>query len=289
MMKSDDRMNPALLEELDGLRSELWEPSRTIEKREWLYRYCCLVTGIDVPNPYFEPSTNTELLEAINLLKLVRENCFTDEEATDFMMERLKRKYGHSWEATVTLGTDSSLVEGHHNVWDAGTDSLLPRKIGRSILVDRFDHSAETNSRNMSYSYRNPEGHEILDLYLYAAKVPHLQNGLSEDLARQADTTLRATLDIAASRGDEILEVGEWNTVEFTSPDEDSWPVATVAWFARLAGENDVLSVLTMTGFGGGIAKVRWTFPASDAQVEDWPRRQALVEAELANYFYTFR
>lgn len=46
---SNDLVNPALLEEAERLRSGLWESYRTIERREWLYRYCCLVTGIEVP------------------------------------------------------------------------------------------------------------------------------------------------------------------------------------------------------------------------------------------------
>lgn len=288
-MNVNDRLNPVFVKEFEDLRTELWGACRTIERREWLYRYCCVVTGIEVPKPLFEPSTNAELLEVINLLKLVHENCFTEEEATDFLMEHLKKKYGHSWQATVTLGTDFRLVQGHHNVWDAGTDSLLPSAIGRFILADRHDHSAETNSRNMGYSYRSPNGHGRLDLYLYAASVPHLENGLSEDLARKAGETLRGTLDYAVSNGEEILEVGEWKTVEFTSPDEDTWPVATVEWTAKTSGGDDVVSAIFMTGFGGGVAKVRWTYPVSEVQAEDWPSQQAWVEADLANYFYTFR
>lgn len=291
-MNSNDRFDPALLEELEALRTELWEPYRTIEKREWLYRYCCLVTGIDVPNPIFGSSTtNAELLEEINLLKLARENCFTEEESTGFLMELLVKKYGHSWGATVALGTDYSLIEGHHNVWDAGTDSLLPHQIGRLVISRRTDHSAQTDRRDVSYSYRNPDMPETIDLYLYASRRGlNIPNGLSESVAREAGATLEEALDIAKNiRGEEILEVGEWRCEVFRSPIDDSWPVATAAWIARTADGVEIFSSLAMTGFGGGFAKVRWTVALENVGGEDWRARQAKVEADLANYFYTFR
>lgn len=286
---SNDLVNPALLEEAERLRSGLWESYRTIERREWLYRYCCLVTGIEVPKPMFGSSTSAELGKEIDLLNLARENCFTEAETTDFLMKRLENKYGHSWGASVALGTDSRLVEGHHHVWDAGTESLIPQQIGRSILVDRYDYSGETQSRNMGYSYRNPEGPELVDLYLYAASMPNLPSGLSEELVSEAGAALQEIFDYSNSKGDEILEIAEWQAVEFISFDEESWPVLTVAWTAKTAGNNEVFSALTMTGFRGGIAKVRWSVPAADISAEDWKTRMAIVEAHLANFFYTFR
>lgn len=290
-MYSHDRFDPTLLEELEALRTGLWEPYRTIEKREWLYRYCCLLTGDDLSSQLLGASSNAELGEQIKLLRSAKESCFSDEEIKNFLMERLESKYGHSWGATVTLGTDSRLIDEHRYVWDAGTDSLLPHQIGRLVISDRFDNSAQTNRRDVGYSYRNPDMPEIIDLYLYASgRVPNIPNGLSESVAREAGATLEEALDYSINiRGEEILEVGEWRTEVFTSPIEDSWPVATAAWVARTAGGSEMFSSLTMTGFGGGFAKVRCTVALADVGAEDWRAHQVKVEADLANYFYTFR
>jgi hypothetical protein len=291
MMSGQDDWDPVLKREVEIAQAGFPTAYRCCFRRERLYRYChFLHTGEKPPFNLVGSWLDDDLRAEIALWKKVRNACFSDYEAIDYLMAVFEERFAHSWEETVAFGSMPEWAEAHLPVWDVGTESLLPQFIGSMEIFRMVDYSQDRQSRNTSYSYRNPEGNETLSLYLYDGAVPNLLDGLSDYIVQEeAKQTFGEAMMFASQRGDEILEVTDFQMDILESPCGSRWPMASVAWFYKPLNGEACYSDLSLTGFRGVVAKTRITIDLETSRSEEGMRRLASANADLADYFFLFR
>lgn len=291
MMSGQDDWDPVLKREVEIAQAQFPAAYRCCFRRERLYRYChFLHTGEKLPFNLVGSWLDDDLRAEIALWKNVRDACFSDDEAIDYLMAVFEERFARSWEETVALGSHPELAARHMPVWDVGTESLLPQKISECLIERAFDYRAESDRRDNGYSYRNHDGGERADIYLYEGRVPDIPDGISDYiLFHEIDVAMEGVMMMAEQNGVEVHDMTGLVFDTVKSPVGSQWNLISVGWCAKQPDGRHLWTSLGVTGFRGGIAKTRLSMPLDYARSEAGSKSIAQGNADLADFLFLFR
>lgn len=291
MMVGQDDWDPALKREVELAQNQFLAAYHCCFRRERLYRYCHYLETGEKPHFNLIGSWLDEDLRAeIALWKKVREACFSDEEAIDYLMALFEERFAHSWEETVALGSHPDLAASGWPVWDVGTETLLPQRISQCLIERSFDYRPESGRRDNGYSYRNHDTGERADIYLYEGRVPDIPDGVSDYiLSYEISHAMEGAMKWAEQNGVEVHDMTGlvFDTVESLAGSK--WNLLSVGWCARHPDGRHLWTSLGVSGFRGGVAKTRLSMPLDYARSEAGSTSIAQGNADLAAYLCLFR
>lgn len=288
-LASYDGWTPALMEELQAVRSGMRTVYDCVWRKERLLRYVYWLEHREHPTSNLVGSwTDDDIRKETQLWRDVRDRSEDPVEAEQIISDLLEKAYGHSYQDAVRIGEAPELAALGLPVWNQETVSLVPSNLGSCLLFKTTDYEASDTGLGRSYSYRSSD-HEDITVYIYRKGYENLRAGIQ-------DPRVASEFRIAASDIQKMEQLGLWKIQQAIGPFVETCssphdvPVQFLSLGVRLSVKDGAehSSSLSLTGFRGCFLKIRYT---TSVDFVDCPAGQASVaqiNTDLADFVAHF-